>query len=102
MNELNMLDYTLPIAWIVFSFLAGAVAAHNDRSFFQNFIIAICFSPIVAAIIMIINNQRPLSRYAALETGEFKVCEHCDELVRVKADRCKHCLSDLTALKKIN
>lgn len=84
--------------WFVFSIVAGIIASSNGRSGFGYFLLSLILSPLVGVILAAalpkINKN---TERAALDSGDFKKCPMCTELVRREAVKCRYCGSDFSA-----
>ena len=86
--------------WLVLSFLCGRFAMKKGMSFNKFFFIALLLSPIVSFIwVYITPEDMEKVEYTKVANKQSKRCPHCDELIRVLANKCKHCGSDLSAGK---
>src|SRR4029434_10900065 len=72
------------VAWIVFCFVAGIVAASRDRNPVGWFFLALVFSPLVAIVLLLCLGTSGLT------------CPACRETVKQGASICKHCRSPLS------
>jgi len=82
--------------WLAFAILVGVYAARKGRSGAGFFILAILLSPLIAFLIALV--VQPIQGNVdakAVESGEFRKCPYCAELVRIEAVVCKHCGRDL-------
>jgi hypothetical protein len=71
------------VAWIVFCFVAGIVAASRDRNPVGWFFVALVFSPLVAIVLLLCLGTSGLT------------CPACRETVKHGASICKHCRTPL-------
>lgn len=84
------------IFWLVFAILVGVFASSKGRSGVGFFFLAVLLSPLIAFIIaLIVRPIRANTEAKAMESGEFKKCPSCAELVKTEAKLCKHCHSAL-------
>ncbi|MBH9742251.1 zinc ribbon domain-containing protein [Vibrio navarrensis] len=84
------------ILWLIFSICVGALASNKGRSGFGYFLISLILSPLIGLIIvLVISPVAAKVEEAAIESGEFKKCPKCAELVKREAVICKHCQAEL-------
>lgn len=78
--------------WIVFSLLAGHIAAKKGRSEYLYIIFALALSPLIGLILAITASpdHEALER-KAIKKGKLKKCSACAESVKPDASICKHC-----------
>ena len=81
------------VGWILFSFVAGAIAGSKGRSGAGYFFLSLLLSPLIgiilAAAMPAINQQ---TAAITVPTPETHVkCPDCRELVLADARKCKHC-----------
>ena len=87
--------------WIVVSFLCGRYAKGRGLSFAKFFWISMITSPLVGFIWCYVTPEDiEKVEYTKIVNKQSKRCPNCDELVRVLANKCKHCESDLSGSKK--
>ena len=83
--------------WIVVSFLCGRYAKGRGLSFAKFFWISMITSPLVGFLWCYVTPEDiEKVEYTKIVNKQSKRCPHCDEIVRVLANKCKHCGSDLT------
>ena len=86
--------------WIVVSFLCGRYAKGRGLSFAKFFWISMITSPLVGFIWCYVTPEDiEKVEYTKIVNKQSKRCPHCDEIVRVLANKCKHCGSDLSGSK---
>lgn len=84
------------IFWLIFAILVGVYASSKGRSGVGFFFIAVLLSPLIGFIIaLVVQPIRANTEAKAVESGEFKKCPNCAELVKAEAKLCKHCHSEL-------
>ena len=79
--------------WIVLSILVGIFAGSKGLSGFGYFVLSLLLSPLIALIILLINQPKTEDR--ALITGASKKCPYCAELIRAEARVCRYCQREL-------
>jgi hypothetical protein len=85
------------VFWLILATLVGVYASSKGRSGIGFFFIAVLLSPLIGFIIaLVVHPIRANTEAKAVESGEFKRCPSCAELVRAEAKLCKHCHSALT------
>ena len=88
------------LLWIVLCFLCGKYAKNKRMSFNKFFFIAFFLSPLISFIwVYITPEDMEKVEYTKIVNKQSKRCPHCDELVRMLANKCKHCGSDLSGSK---
>ena len=86
--------------WILLAILCGRYAKGRGLSWAKFFWISLLITPLIGFIWCYITPEDiEKVEYTKVATKQNKRCPHCDELVRVKANKCKHCGSDLTGSK---
>jgi hypothetical protein len=84
------------IFWLVLAILVGVFASSKGRSGVGFFFIAVLLSPLIGFIIaLVVQPIRANTEAKAVDSGEFKKCPNCAELVKAEARLCKHCHSEL-------
>ena len=91
----------LALFWLILCFLCGKYASNKGMSFNKFFFIALFLSPLVSFIwVYITPEDMEKVEYTKVANKQSKRCPHCDELIRVLANKCKHCGSDLSGSKE--
>ena len=82
--------------WIIFSFVAGAIAHRKGHGFLPALFIALILSPLVGIIVALARgrNEEALEN-RKVKAGTHKRCPSCGELVRKKAQVCRYCRESL-------
>lgn len=91
------------ILWFALSVIAAIIASNKGRSGFGFFILAIVLSPlvgIIAALVVKPNNTSIEQKQT--ETGEYRKCPYCAEVVKSEAIICKHCGRDLAQTETVH
>jgi len=70
---------TIVVFWVIFTLLIGFLAERFDRNPLGYVFMSIFLSPLVVGILLLIIGRNG------------KHCPECHELIRVSANKCKHC-----------
>jgi hypothetical protein len=82
--------------WIAPSIAAALIAKNKGRSAWGLFFLSILLSPVVGIIVaLVLPPDTAALEKKQLESGEYRRCPFCSELVRSTASVCKHCGRDL-------
>lgn len=88
------------IFWLILAILVGVFAGSKGRSGIGFFFLALIFSPLIGFVIaLVVSPITKVTEARALESGEVKKCPSCAELVKIEAEICKHCSSELEPRK---
>jgi hypothetical protein len=87
--DLEGLLVIFALAWLAGAIVVGTFAEKRGRSGVAYFFIGALFSPLLAAVLLVVDMLPPRPR------GQWKLCPFCDETVRIKATRCRFCCSEL-------
>jgi hypothetical protein len=84
------------VVWIVLSILIGVMWSGKGRSFAGGLFLSLLLSPLVGFIAgLVIKTDIASVESSAINSGDFKKCPFCSELVKKEAVVCKHCGRDL-------
>jgi len=88
------------IFWLIFAILVAVYAGKQGRSGIGYFFLAVLLSPIIAFVILIIAGEnREKAEEKKIDSGDFRKCPFCAELIKPEAVVCKHCGRDLPILE---
>ena len=83
--------FMLSVVWIISGYITGSIAEKQGRSFFSWFIAGlICF--IVAFLYLLLSKP---SDETLLNSGKYRKCPHCAEMIKIEAKICRFCGNDL-------
>lgn len=80
------------VLWVGLSILIGKWNTSRGNSFAIGFICSLLLSPIIGALIVLLQGENSQAKESmALQNG-MKKCPSCAELIREEAKKCKHCV----------
>jgi hypothetical protein len=86
--------------WVIFAILVAVYAEKKGRSGVGFFFLAVLLSPLIAFIIVLIAGEnRPKAEERQINSGDFRKCPFCAELIKPEALVCKHCGRDLPGVE---
>ena len=86
--------FLLSLVWILSGCVTGSIAEKQGRSFFSWFIAGLlCF--IVAFLYLLLSKP---SDETMLDSGKYRKCPHCAEIIKVDANLCRYCGSELPSV----
>lgn len=80
--------------WLFSCIGAAIVASNKGRDGMGWFLIGAILGPIGFILSLVVAGNEENLQNSAIESGQFKTCEYCAELVKAQAKICKHCGKD--------
>jgi hypothetical protein len=88
------------ILWIVFSFVAAAIASRKGRGAGIPFLLSLIFSPLVGiTVALVMKPDKAELEQRELTDGAMKKCPFCAEIIKYDAVVCRFCGRDLPSEK---
>ncbi len=81
--------------WLIFGVISAVIASNKGRSGCGWFFVGVLLGPIGIILALVISKNEDRITRDVLDRGDMKACPYCQELIKTKAIKCKHCGSDI-------
>ncbi len=83
------------LIWIICGVISAIVAGNKGRSGCAWFAMGIMLGPLGLIWALVMPSNRAGLEEQAIESGQYRKCPYCTELVRSEAVKCRYCGSEL-------
>lgn len=86
---------SLLLIWLLFGAVTAVVASNKGRSGCAWFFVGFLLGPIGLIISLVVSRDQESIEAEKIAGGEYRRCEHCAELIRSEAVKCRFCGSEV-------